>query len=111
MYKKKNKTIIPIIIFAAVILLSIGGLILANQLRKGSINNPGNYASQDEIPRVTVKEAYQAVTSGEAILVDTRTEAQFQAGHAAGAISIPLDKIDSALIELDPEAWYITYCT
>jgi len=108
---KKNKTILPIILFAVVIVLSIGGLILAQSLRRANIENPGDYATQDDIPRVTVDKAYEAFTNGEAILVDTRTVTQFQAGHAEGAINVPLDQIDSSLAELDPEAWYVTYCT
>ena len=111
MRRKKNKSLLPIILFAGVLLLSIGGLILAQYLRRANIENPGDYATQDDIPRVTVDEAYEAVVSGEAVLVDTRTEAQFQAGHAPGAINLPLDKIDAGLAELDPETWYITYCT
>ena len=91
--------------------LSIAGLIIAQIVRRSNIDNPGNYASQDDIPRVTVDEAYEAFTSGEAILVDTRTVTQFQAGHAEGAINIPLDQIDTALTDLNPDAWYITYCT
>lgn len=111
MKRRKSKNLLPIILFAAVIVLSIGGLILAQVLRRASIENPSDYATQDDIPRLTVDEAYQAFTSGEAVLVDTRTVTQFEAGHAEGAINIPLDQIDSALAEMDPEAWYITYCT
>lgn len=111
MQRKKNKALLPIILFAAVFILSIGGLILAQNLRRANIENPGDYATQDDIPRVTAEEAYEAVMNGDAVLVDTRTEAQFQAGHAIGAINLPLDKIDAELSQLDPETWYITYCT
>lgn len=111
MQRKKNKNLLPIILFVSVIILSIGGLILAQSLRRANIENPGDYATQDDIPRVTVDEAYEAFINGEAILVDTRTVTQFQAGHVEGAINVPVDQIDTALTELDPEAWYITYCT
>jgi len=111
MYKKKNKALVPVLIFVAVIALSIGGLILAQNLRKAEIENPGDYATQDDIPRLTAEEAYQAVMDGEAVLVDTRSESQFEAQHAAGAINVPIDQIDSYLVELDKNTWYITYCT
>jgi hypothetical protein len=99
------------ILFAAVLVLSVGGLILADSLRQARIANPGEITNQDDIPRVTPEEAYQALINGEAVLVDTRSEAQFQAQHAAGAISVPVDQAESLVTGLDPDAWYITYCT
>ena len=111
MYKKKNQALIPVLIFVVVFGLSIGGLILAQNLRKAEIENPVEYTSQDDIPRLTPEEAYQAVQESEAVLVDTRSESQFEAQHAAGAINVPIDLIDSYLVELDKNTWYITYCT
>jgi hypothetical protein len=111
MKRKNNKALLPIILFAGVLLLSIGGLILAQNLRRAEIENPGEYTTQDEIPRVTVDEAYQAYINGEAVLVDTRSEEQFQAQHASGAINVPVDQVETLLNGLDPDIWYITYCT
>ena len=111
MRKRKNRLLLPILLFVAVLILSIGGLILANNLRQARIANPGEITNQDDIPRVTPEEAYEAVTNGEAVLVDTRSEAQFQAQHAVGAINLPVDQADSLVTGLDPDIWYITYCT
>lgn len=111
MRRKKNSALLPIILFIGVIMLSIGGLMLAEQLRKAEIENPGEYATQDDIPRLTAEEAYQAIQAGEAVLVDTRSESQFQAQHAMGAINIPVDQTESLIPDLDPDIWYITYCT
>lgn len=111
MKRKKNQVLLPIILFVGVILLSIGGMILAQNLRRSQIEDPSDYANQDEIPRVTVEEGYQAAQNGEAILVDTRSEADFAAQHAAGAINIPIAQVESRIGELDPDGWYITYCT
>lgn len=111
MKRKRNPALLPIILFVIVLALSVGGLILAQNLRRAEIAAPGEYANQDEIPRVTVEEAYLAVTNGEAVLVDTRSEAQFEAQHAVGAINVPVDQVEARLTELDPDTWYITYCT
>lgn len=111
MKQKKNQVLIPIILFGGVLVLSIAGLILAQYFRKDQIVNPGDYSNQDQIPRVTAEEAYQAVTNGEAVLIDTRSEAEYQASHADGAINIPVDQTESRLGELDPNTWFITYCT
>lgn len=111
MKRRKNRLSFPIILFVAVLFLSMGGLILVNNIRRERIANPGEITNQDEIPRVTAEEAYQAVTNGEAVLVDTRSEAEFQAQHAAGAISAPVDQAEALVSGLDPDTWYITYCT
>ncbi len=111
MRKKKNQVLLPIILFSAVLVLSIGGLILAQSLRSARIQNPSQYTHPDQVPRVTVDEAYEAVMNGEAVLHDTRSEAEFEASHAVGAVNIPITELSERLGELDPDTWYITYCT
>lgn len=109
--RKNNAFLIPVVLFSLVIILSIGGLVLAQNLRRARIANPGDVSSQDQIHRLTVAEAHQAVVNGEAILIDTRGEAQFNAQRASGAINIPINEIEARLSELDLDTWYITYCT
>lgn len=109
--KKKKNALLPVILFAAVIVLTVVGLIVAENIRQARIENPGEIASQDDVPRLTAAEAYQAQLEGEAVIVDTRSEIQFEASHIAGAINVPLDQLESRLGELDPGTWYITYCT
>jgi hypothetical protein len=111
MKRKKSQLMLPMLLFAAVILLTITALIIANSMRRSQIENPGAYSHPDEIPRVTAEEAYRAVTRGEAVLLDTRSETEFQAQRAAGAINIPFNEIEARVGELDPETWYISYCT
>ena len=110
--KRKNKALLTtIILFSLVIILSIGGLVLAQNLRQARIANPEDVSSEDQIQRLTVAEAHQAVLNGEAVLLDTRGEAQFNALRASGAINIPITEVEARLGELDPDTWYITYCT
>lgn len=111
MRKNKKPLLIPIILFAAVLVITIGALILAQNLRRARIADPGEITNQDDIPRVTAEEAYQAVLSGEAVLVDTRSQAQFEALRAAGAINVPVTEAELLVSDLDPDTWYITYCT
>ena len=111
MRKKKNSTLLPILLFIGVLALSVGGLILTQNLRKAEIRDPQQYTNQDDIPRVSIQEAYQAMLNGEAVLVDTRSGAEFFKQHTAGAINLPIDQIESRLAELDPGIWYLTYCT
>lgn len=67
--------------------------------------------TQDEVPRVTASEAYKAINGGAAVLLDVRAEGYFKDNHAVGAINIPLAELESRLSDLDPETWYIPYCT
>lgn len=53
--------------------------------------------SDDEVTRVTALDAYTRVQAGKATLYDTRGAEYFVAGHAKGAINLPI-----ADIERDP---------
>ena len=41
------------------------------------------------------------------VLVDTHSAEQ----HAARAFNLPVYNLESLLAALDPDQWYITYCT
>jgi len=111
MRKKKNSLLLPVLLFVGVIVVSIVTMILVENQRKAEIGNPGEYSNQDEIPRVTAEEAYQAVQNEGAVLLDTRSASSFAAQHATGAINIPVNELEGRLNELDPDTWYISYCT
>ncbi|MCB2209464.1 hypothetical protein KQH62_01105 [bacterium] len=108
--KRKRSGLIVIVVFVGVVALSIVGLIIAQNQRQARIESPGPVASQDDVPRLTADEAYQAQAEG-AVLVDTRSAAQYQQQRVAGAINIPLDQLETRMAELDPDTWYVTYCT
>ena len=110
MKKNKKSVLLPVILLAIVIIGSIVGLAIAKNSRQAIIENPTPVASQDDVVRVTAKEAYDAQQTG-AVIVDTRSEDQYAQSHIAGSINLPLDQLESRLSELDPSTWYITYCT
>jgi 3-mercaptopyruvate sulfurtransferase SseA len=68
---------------------------------------------QDEVPRVLPDAAKTAFDAGQAIIVDVRSADVYAVEHIAGAISIPLDQIESdpSRLNLDKNQWIITYCT
>lgn len=79
-----------------------------------SYPNPVNVPlTEASVPRITVEDAKAALDSGQAILVDVRSADSYASGHAAGAISISLDKFENNIgsLSLDKEQWIITYCT
>jgi 3-mercaptopyruvate sulfurtransferase SseA len=61
--------------------------------------------------RISGKEALQAVAKGDAVLVDVRAKDAYEAGHAKGAISLPLTELPSRADELPKDKLVITYCT
>ncbi|HNX45983.1 MAG TPA: hypothetical protein PKK90_04640 [Anaerolineaceae bacterium] len=103
-----KKTPWPLIAFLAVMVVAVGFSIYLGA--RGKAGNPV-LRTQDDVPRISPQEAYQAVQNGDAVLLDTRSAEQFAASHAAGALSLPVADVEAALATLDPEVWYITYCT
>ena len=77
---------------------------------QGQTNLP---LTEADVPRVPVDEAKLAFDNGEAVIVDVRSAEAYAAGHAAGAINIPLDQFENniANVPLDKDQWIITYCT
>lgn len=61
--------------------------------------------------RITVSETRDAITAGNALVVDVRSAQAFAEGHIPGSINIPLDQLPSRLAELPRDKQIITYCT
>jgi len=95
-------------ILAVVLIVIAGVYFIYHWFQK---DNRNQFASPDDIQRISVEDAYQAVKNGEAILVDTRPLSGYISMHAAGAISLPYDVVAQNLVTIDPDRWYILYCT
>lgn len=69
--------------------------------------------TEADVSRIDIHQAKAAVDSGQAILVDVRSAESYAKGHAAGAVSIPLDNIERNVgnLSLEKSQWIITYCT
>ena len=69
--------------------------------------------TEAEVPRVDVNAAKAAFDSGQAVIVDVRSQSAYDASHIAGALFIPLGEFETNIsnIDLDKEQWIITYCT
>ena len=63
------------------------------------------------VEQVSVDEADQVRRSGEKMqLIDVRRPAEFDGGHAAGAVNIPLDKLSAEIGRLDPSVPAYVIC-
>jgi len=69
--------------------------------------------TEAEVPRVDVNVAKAAFDSGEAIIVDVRSQSAYDASHVAGSLFIPLGTFETDIesIDLPKDQWIITYCT
>jgi rhodanese-related sulfurtransferase len=92
---------------------------VAGQYKKSSPNaktmqNSAEQASLEaavaHVKRISEKEAYRLATNGSAVIVDVRSNTQFQLGHIKGALSIPRSQIIARFKELPPGKMIITYC-
>ena len=68
------------------------------------------FATEDGIDVVGGKELLGRVRRGEAVLLDVRPAAEFDAGHLSGAISIPHDELKRRLAELPKRREIVAYC-
>ena len=103
-----KKNLGPIWIILAIVVLVIGVFVY-----RGVREITGNpiYTSLYQAPSLSGEEAAQSVREQGAILLDTRTDGQFEVSHIDGAIKLPLAELDEVMKTLDKDAWYITYCT
>jgi hypothetical protein len=108
--KKRRRTFIgPVLLIAAgllLIILMIWQLSLIAAAKSASVP-----IAPATIERVELDEARLAVQRGEAVFIDVRGAEFFDSEHVPGALNIPLEEIESQLAALDPDQWYIPYCT
>ncbi len=64
-----------------------------------------------DVPRIAPADAKARFDAETAIIVDVRSQAQYNAGHIPGAILIPLDEFEARYSELPQNAEILTYCT
>jgi hypothetical protein len=108
--KRRRSHIGPILLIIAGLLL-IALMIWQLSLSKTTIPSASAPIAPAEITRVDLNEALLAFESGEAIFIDVRSAAFYFNEHVPGAVNIPLEEIESQLSSLNPEQWYIPYCT
>ncbi|MDW7663102.1 MAG: rhodanese-like domain-containing protein [Bacillota bacterium] len=103
-----------------VIILSV--LLLVSISMVGCGQNQSNDESMDDAPEVIqvatvnsidAETAIEMMASGEDfILVDVRTQAEFDEGHIEGALLLPVDQIETLSVEQLPnkDAVVLVYC-
>jgi rhodanese-related sulfurtransferase len=64
----------------------------------------------EPVEAVSRAELLERVRSGDAVVIDVRPAEEFEAGHIAGAISIPLAELEAHLAELPAGVEIVAYC-
>jgi rhodanese-related sulfurtransferase/DNA-binding transcriptional ArsR family regulator len=67
-------------------------------------------ADRQYLEAVGVEELLDRLNLGDVVLLDTRPMEEFRAGHIPGALSMPIDKLESRLRELPRNKEIIAYC-
>jgi len=63
-----------------------------------------------ELETVSLEELSARMKKGDIVLLDVRPREEFDAGHIAGAISIPVDELPDRLNELSKSKTVVAYC-
>ncbi len=79
-----------------------GGLAEAEQAARRLLGTPVEAVSREEL--------LARVRAGDAVIVDLRPAEEYEAGHIAGALSIPLPELEARLAELPTDLEVVAYC-
>jgi rhodanese-related sulfurtransferase len=66
--------------------------------------------TEPEVPEVDVDEARRLVDEDGALLLDVRTESEWNDGHAEGAVWIPITEIETRREELPGDRLIVAIC-
>ena len=69
-----------------------------------------NFSSRDNLTPVRRDELLGLVKSGEAMVIDVRPQAEYNAGHIEGAVNIPLESLTQRLSKLPKDQEIVAYC-
>ena len=69
-----------------------------------------NFDSRDNLTPVRRDELLGLVKSGEAIVIDVRPSAEYDAGHIQGAVNIPIESLPERLSKLPHDQEIVAYC-
>jgi rhodanese-related sulfurtransferase len=65
---------------------------------------------RDEVELLTAPELDERLEQGKVVVLDVRPEAEFRSAHIAGALSAPLERLDSIATRLPKRREVVAYC-
>lgn len=121
---KRSFVSTPIMLAAAAgaILILAGFMLLANSKRPAAdpvtgfaTTVPDSHNEEGipypEVPRISPAEAKAAVDAGTALIVDVRSQGEYDTARVSNAVPLPLVDLDARYRDLPQDMEIITYCT
>ena len=103
------------ILITAVVLVACNGvndhIANSNTAKANNVNLGPEITYPDGVRRVTTDELEAMMKSGEAFVVDVRSQDSYDVGHIPGAKLIPAGEIANHLNELPRDKMIVTYCS
>ena len=69
-----------------------------------------HFGDRSTAEMVSMRELLKRLRSSDVAVLDTRPANEYEAGHIAGAISVPIDDLRRRLKELPKDREYVAYC-
>jgi rhodanese-related sulfurtransferase/DNA-binding transcriptional ArsR family regulator len=69
-----------------------------------------HFGNRSEPEPVSMRDLLERARSADVIVLDARPANEYQAGHIAGAISVPIDELQDRLRSLPTDKEYVAYC-
>jgi rhodanese-related sulfurtransferase len=69
-----------------------------------------DYLGPEDTDQLTRQELLRRVRAGTATVIDVRPAEEYTAGHIPGAVSIPLQELETRLAELPDDTEIVAYC-
>ena len=106
----RHKTLfVMLVLVTAAVVISCNAVNKAHSQQKTQLAPETTYA--DGARRVTIEEMEALVKNNEAVVIDVRNQAMYDAGHIPGAKLIPAGEIQNHLDELPKDKMIVTYCS
>ena len=113
--KARGRAVGPGWLIAAGALLIVAAiLVTANRGSSTATTAPATSASNipyPDVPRIPAADSRARQEAGTAIILDVRSQQEFDQSHAADAVWIPLAELEARVNELPKDQEIIAYCT
>ena len=70
----------------------------------------GHFGNRCDAELVSMRELLRRARSVDVVILDTRPASEYEAGHIAGAVSMPIEHLRRRLRELPKDKEYVAYC-
>jgi len=85
------------------------GLVLAS-IFAGAVSGAGVGGAEEEVDNITIEEAEEMLNSRNVVVLDVRSQAEYESGHIAGAKLITVSELEGGIDGLDKGKNIIVYC-